>query len=179
MEMLRLWHGGMSFHGGFLGVVLAIVGFALVNRKDMVRIGDLIAPCVPIGLFFGRIANFINGELWGRAAPDWLPWAMIYPQAGPLPRHPSEIYEALLEGLVLFCVMYALSRREWIRSRFGLLTGAFLAGYAVARITGEFFREPDAFLGFLPFGATMGQVLSIPMLAAGLWLILRVRPVRR
>jgi phosphatidylglycerol:prolipoprotein diacylglycerol transferase len=123
----------------------------------------------------GRIANFINGELWGRPAPNWVPWAMIFPTGGPIPRHPSEIYEALLEGLLLLIVMYALSRQETLRQRFGALTGVFLIGYGIARITGEFFREPDAFLGFLPFGATMGQVLCIPMLIAGVWLVLRAR----
>ena len=127
------------------------------------------------GLCFGRIANFINGELWGRAAPDWLPWAMIFPNGGPIPRHPSQLYEALLEGLALFLVMLMLARRETIRARFGVLSGAFLVGYAVARSTCEFFREPDVFLGYLIGGVTMGQLLCIPMLIAGGWLILRRR----
>jgi phosphatidylglycerol---prolipoprotein diacylglyceryl transferase len=132
----------------------------------------------PIGLGLGRIANFINGELWGRPAPDWVPFRMTFPNApdlGTFPRYPSQIYEAFFEGLVLFCVMIWLARSERLRVRFGFLTGAFLAGYAVARITGEFFREPDAFLGFLWAGATMGQLLSIPLLIAGIVLMARAR----
>lgn len=173
--ILAVWEGGMSFHGGMLGVTVATVWFCRRNRIPLLGYSDRIAVVAPIGLGLGRIANFINGELWGRPAPDWLPWAMIFPAVGPQPRHPSQLYQALLEGLLLFVVMFALSRRETLRARFGFLTGAFLAGYALARITGEFFREPDAFLGFLAFGATMGQVLSIPMLIAGVWLILRAR----
>jgi len=165
----------MSFHGGMLGVVVATVWFCRRNRIPLLGFADRLAVCVPIGLGLGRVANFINGELWGRPAPDWLPWAMIFPAAGPEPRHPSQLYQALLEGLVLFTVLFLLSRRAAVRQRFGLLTGVFLAGYAVARIIGEFFREPDAFLGFLAFGATMGQILSLPMLIAGVWLILRAR----
>jgi phosphatidylglycerol---prolipoprotein diacylglyceryl transferase len=178
LMILQVWAGGMSFHGGALGVTLATVWFCRRNRIPLLGFADRLAVCVPIGLGLGRVANFINGELWGRPAPDWLPWAMIFPAAGPVPRHPSQLYEALLEGVVLFVVMFSLSRSEALRARFGFLTGAFLAGYAVARITGEFFREPDAFLGFLPFGATMGQVLSIPMLVAGIWLMLYARTRR-
>jgi len=156
--------------------------------------------CVPIGLGLGRVANFINGELWGRPAPESLPWGMIFPRAEAVvnppdglyaklqttlcanlpaslcvPRHPSQIYEMLLEGVVLLCVLLALSRRESLRARFDWLTGAFLVGYGIARIIGEFFRQPDVFLGYLLAGATMGQLLSIPMVIAGAWLILRTR----
>ena len=173
--ILAVWEGGMSFHGGALGVTIAIVWFCRRNAIPLLGFADRIAVCVPIGLGLGRIANFINGELWGRPAPDWLPWAMIFPAAGPEPRHPSQLYQALLEGLVLFLVMFALSRRESLRARFGWLTGAFLVGYGVARIIGEFFRQPDIFLGYLVGGATMGQLLSIPMVLAGVWLILRAR----
>ena len=173
--ILAVWEGGMSFHGGALGVTIAIVWFCRRNAIPLLGFADRIAVCVPIGLGLGRIANFINGELWGRPAPDWLPWAMIFPAAGPEPRHPSQLYQALLEGLVLFLVMFALSRRESLRARFGWLTGAFLVGYGVARVTGEFFRQPDIFLGYLVGGATMGQLLSIPMVLAGVWLILRAR----
>jgi len=167
----------MSFHGGMLGVAAAIVIFCWRNRIPLLGFADRIAVCAPIGLGLGRIANFINGELWGRPAPEWLPWAMIFPTGGPIPRHPSEIYEALLEGLVLLLVMISLARHETLRARFGWLTGAFLVGYGLARITCECFREPDVFLGFLAFGLTMGQILCIPMLLAGAYLIWRSRPV--
>jgi phosphatidylglycerol:prolipoprotein diacylglycerol transferase len=174
--ILAVWEGGMSFHGGMLGVAIAIIVFCRRNAIPILGFADRIAIVAPIGLGLGRVANFINGELWGRPAPDWLPWAMIFPRGGPEPRHPSQIYEALLEGVLLFTVMFVLSRREALRSRFGLLTGVFLCGYAVARIIGEYFREPDAFLGFLTFGTTMGQLLSVPMFVAGVWLVLRARP---
>lgn len=169
--IFALWRGGMSFHGGLLGVAAAITLFARAQRLPLLGFADRIAVCAPIGLALGRIANFINGELWGRPAPPSLPWAMIFPAAGPLPRHPSEIYEALLEGVLLLGIMVLLYRREALRARFGFLTGAFLTGYALARSTAEFFREPDAFLGFLPGGLTMGQVLSAPMLLAGVALM--------
>lgn len=172
---LAVWQGGMSFHGGMLGVVVAIVWFCRHERISILGFADRIAVCAPIGLGLGRIANFINGELWGRPAPAWLPWAMIFPNGGPLPRHPSQLYEALLEGLVLFLAMYSLSRNERLRARPGFLTGAFLAGYAVARIICEFFRQPDPFLGYLWAGATMGQLLSLPLLVAGVWLMARSR----
>ena len=174
-QIFEVWHGGMSFHGGAIGVAAAIAWFCHRNGIRILAFADRIAVCAPIGLGLGRVANFINGELWGRPAPDWLPWAMIFPTGGPIPRHPSEIYEALLEGLLLFIVMFVLSRRETLRARAGWLTGAFLVGYGITRTTAEFFREPDAFLGFLPFGATMGQVLCMPMLIAGGWLIARAR----
>ncbi|MEA2787980.1 MAG: phosphatidylglycerol---prolipoprotein diacylglyceryl transferase [Acetobacteraceae bacterium] len=174
--ILAVWEGGMSFHGGMLGVAIAIIVFCRRNAIPILGFADRIAIVSPIGLGLGRVANFINGELWGRPAPEWLPWAMIFPRAGMEPRHPSQLYEALMEGVVLFVVMFALSRRESLRARFGLLTGLFLCGYAVARIVGEYFREPDAFLGFLTFGTTMGQILSLPMFVAGVWLIVRARP---
>ncbi len=173
--IFAVWEGGMSFHGGALGVATAIAWFCRRNAIPLLGFADRIAVCAPIGLGLGRIANFINGELWGRPAPDWLPWAMIFPTAGPEPRHPSQLYQALMEGLILFVALFVLSRSEAIRARFGYLTGAFLIGYGIARIIGEFFRQPDPFLGFLAFGATMGQLLSIPMVIAGLWLILRTR----
>jgi phosphatidylglycerol---prolipoprotein diacylglyceryl transferase len=183
--ILAVWEGGMSFHGGMLGVAIAIIVFCRRNGIPLLGFADRIAIVAPIGLGLGRVANFINGELWGRPAPEWLPWAMAFPRAPDcpsfptmcVPRHPSQLYEALLEGVVLFAVMFVLSRREGLRARFGLLTGLFLCGYAVARIVGEYFREPDAFLGFLAFGTTMGQILSVPMLLAGVWLIVRAQPV--
>lgn len=174
-QILEVWHGGMSFHGGMLGVALATTWFCRRNRISILGFADRIAVCAPIGLGLGRIANFINGELWGRPAPSWLPWAMVFPTGGDVARHPSEIYQALLEGLILFLVMYSLSRREALRARIGFLTGAFLIGYGIARIIGECFRQPDAFLGFLAFGTTMGQLLSIPMVLIGIWLVLRSR----
>ena len=175
LQIVEVWTGGMSFHGGMLGVALVIVLFCRRHAIPILGFADRIAVAVPIGLGLGRIANFINGELWGRPAPLWLPWAMIFPTGGPIPRHPSEIYEALMEGLILFIVMFTLSRRRAVMARFGMLTGTFLVGYAIARIIGEFFREPDAFLGFLYAGATMGQLLSLPLLVAGIVLILRAR----
>ena len=185
--ILAVWEGGMSFHGGMLGVAIAIIVFCRRNGIALLGFADRIAVVAPIGLGLGRVANFINGELWGRPAPAWLPWAMEFPRAPDcpafpalcVPRHPSQLYEALMEGVVLFAVMFVLSRREGLRQRFGALTGIFLVGYAVARIIGESFREPDAFLGFLAFGTTMGQILSVPMALVGLWLIMRTRPVGR
>jgi phosphatidylglycerol:prolipoprotein diacylglycerol transferase len=170
LEALMVWQGGMSFHGGMLGMIVAIVVYCRRQGIDMLAFGDRVATVTPIGLFLGRCANFINGELWGR--PWDGSWAMVFP-ADPLqlPRHPSQLYQAALEGLALFAVMAVLASREDLRARRGFLAGVFLAGYALARITGEFFREPDAFLGFLAFGATMGQALSLPMLAVGLWLV--------
>ena len=173
--ILEVWHGGMSFHGGMLGVITALILFTLKRRLPMLLFADRLCTVVPIGLGLGRIANFINGELWGRPAPPWLPWAMIFPRVDDVPRHPSELYQALLEGLLLFTVMILAARRHSVRARPGALSGLFLAGYAVARMIGELFRQPDAFLGFLAFGVTMGQLLSLPMLVAGLGLMLHAR----
>ncbi|WP_297491685.1 prolipoprotein diacylglyceryl transferase [Acidocella sp.] len=173
LQIPAVWDGGMSFHGGFLGVSLAILWFSLKHGLHPLRFADRISVAVPIGLFLGRCANFINGELWGRPAPPGFPLAMIYPgDPSQLPRFPSELIEASLEGVLLFGVMLFAARFYAVRVRSGLLTGIFIAGYAIARITAECFREPDAFLGFLPFGTTMGQVLSVPMLVAGLGLII-------
>ncbi|AQT05213.1 prolipoprotein diacylglyceryl transferase [Acetobacter persici] len=175
LSILQVWKGGMSFHGGALGVIVAMALFAWRNKINFLAFADRVTVAVPVGLGLGRIANFINGELWGREAPASLPWAMIFPNAGPIPRHPSELYEALTEGLLLFSVMFLVSRRQSVRERPGFLAGLFLAGYACARSFCEFFREPDAFLGFLPGGVTMGQVLCVPMLAAGVALMLHAR----
>jgi phosphatidylglycerol:prolipoprotein diacylglycerol transferase len=173
LEAFALWQGGMSFHGGLIGVIAAIFLFAHLRKLSWLKLGDLVVCAVPIGLFFGRIANFINGELYGR--PSDAPWAMAFPHGGPLPRHPSQLYEAALEGLLLFAVLYALAWHTRSLERPGLLGGVFLAGYAVARTIGELFREPDAHLGFLAHGATMGQLLSLPVLLAGLYLIWHAR----
>ena len=158
------------------GVAIATLWFCRRNAIPLLGFADRVAVVAPIGLFFGRVANFINGELWGRVAPADLPWAVIFPYGGPFPRHPSQLYQAGLEGLTLFILLIVLVQRDTLRQRAGLLTGVFLSGYAIARMIGEMFREPDAFLGFLAFGTTMGQVLSLPMLAIGVWLILRTRP---
>lgn len=174
VEVLFIWQGGMSFHGGLIGVVLAIVAFTRARRIDLLAFGDLVVCGVPIGLFFGRLANFVNGELFGRPAPD-VPWAMAFPHGGPVPRHPSQLYEAALEGLVLFVVLHLLWRVKAIRGRLGVLSGGFLIGYGLARIVAEFFREPDAHLGFLWGGATMGQLLSIPLIMVGFVLVVRAR----
>ncbi|BAU39416.1 prolipoprotein diacylglyceryl transferase [Acetobacter pasteurianus] len=171
LAMLEVWHGGMSFHGGALGVIIAMMLFTWRHKLNFLAFADRVTIAVPIGLGLGRVANFINGELWGREAPASLPWAMIFPDGGPIPRHPSQIYEALTEGLLLFLVMFAASRKLSIRQHPGFLAGLFLAGYACARSFCEFFREPDSFLGFLPGGITMGQLLCCPMLAAGIALM--------
>ncbi len=165
LEMLRIWHGGMSFHGGMLGVILAAWLFARRHKVGFFAFTDVLACVAPIGLCLGRLANFVNGELYGR--PSGAPWAMIFPRGGDIPRHPSQIYEAALEGLVLFFVMFALARNEKIRARGGVLSGCFLVGYSVFRFGCEFFREPDPQLGFLFAGATMGQLLCVPMMAFG------------
>ena len=174
-QIVALWHGGMSFHGGMTGVLLAIGLFCWRRGLSAFVFGDIIAACAPIGLFFGRIANFINGELYGRPAPDFA-WAMVFPR-DPLqvPRHPSQLYEAALEGLVLFIVLAIAMRSPAIRRRPGTVGGLFFVGYGLSRIAVEFFREPDPQLGFLFAGATMGQLLSLPMLAIGLWLLLHGR----
>jgi phosphatidylglycerol:prolipoprotein diacylglycerol transferase len=168
-EILELWHGGMSFHGGFAGCVLAVILFARKRGLPMLSLGDVTCAVGPIGLFLGRIANFINGELWGR--PTDAPWAMVFPGGGPLPRHPSQLYEAALEGVVLFIVLWLLIRAGALK-RPGFIIGAFAVGYAIARIFCEFFREPDVQLGFLWGGTTMGQLLSIPLFLAGCGFIL-------
>ncbi len=168
LEALYVWHGGMSFHGGAIGVTIAIVLFTRARRIALFAFSDIITEAIPIGLFFGRIANFINGELYGR--PTNVPWAMIFPNGGPVPRHPSELYEAVCEGVLLFLLLLVAERRG-ARRHPGVVTGLFLAGYAVARMSGELFRQPDPQLGYLIFGTTMGQLLSIPLLVAGIAII--------
>lgn len=169
IDALKLWEGGMSFHGGVVGVSLAIILFARANGLNWLRVHDYIAMCVPFGLFFGRLANFINGELWGR--PTDVPWGVIFPAAGPEPRHPSQLYEAVLEGPVLFLVLWALYRFTPARYQPGKLVGSFILGYGCFRFIVEFFREPDRQLGTLDWGLTMGQTLCLPMILGGLYLI--------
>ncbi len=168
LEIAQLWNGGMSFHGGFLGCVLAVILFARRRGIPALSLGDVTCLVGPIGLLLGRIANFINGELWGR--PTDVPWAMVFPGGGPLPRHPSQLYEAGLEGLVLFAVL-ALAVRAGALRRPGLIIGIFALGYGLARTSCEFFREPDAQLGLLWGGLTMGMILSLPLMLAGLGFI--------
>jgi phosphatidylglycerol:prolipoprotein diacylglycerol transferase len=172
-QALEVWHGGMSFHGGALGVTLAILVFTRQRGIRVFAFADIICEAIPIGLFFGRIANFINGELYGRVSD--VPWAMVFPNGGPLPRHPSQLYEAFCEGILLFLVLFVAERRGARRNP-GMIGGIFLVGYAVARMSGEVFRQPDPQLGFLLFGwLTMGQLLSIPLLIGGIVLILWAR----
>ena len=169
LEVLMVWKGGMSFHGGMLGVIAAMILFARQRERPWLEVTDLIAPCVPTGLASGRIGNFINGELWGRAADPALPWAMIFPQSGTdLPRHPSQLYQFALEGLLLFVLLWFYAGRQ---RPTGQVSGAFLFGYGVFRFIAEYFREPDAYLGLLALGMSMGQWLCVPMILGGalLW----------
>jgi len=165
LEVLAVWQGGMSFHGGLLGVLAAMALFARRRGRTFLQVTDVIAPCVPTGLAAGRIGNFINGELWGRAADPSLPWAMIFPQSGSsAPRHPSQLYQVALEGLLLFALLWWYGQRERAQGRVSAL---FLIGYGVLRFVAEYFREPDSFLGLLAGGMSMGQWLCLPMVATG------------
>jgi phosphatidylglycerol---prolipoprotein diacylglyceryl transferase len=181
LDVFKIWEGGMSFHGGFLGVCAAVILFARKNSIDMLKLGDLIAPVAPIGLFFGRVANFINGELWGRTTDA--PWGMIFCNetikaanrgtcpAGPYPRHPSQLYEAGLEGLLLFLVLaFCVYRLEWLRRR-GAIVATFLISYGLFRLSLENVRNPDIGMPDFPFGLTMGMMLSTPMILVGGWLL--------
>ena len=177
LEIFAVWKGGMAFHGGLLGVLAAMALFARTRGRQFLEVTDLIAPCVPTGLASGRIGNFINGELWGRAADPSLPWAMVFPQSGTsTPRHPSPLYQFALEGLLLFVLLwfYAKPRRG-----LGQVSGAFLIGYGVLRFIAEYFREPDDFLGLLALGLSMGQWLCVPMVLVGIpmWIWGRGRPM--
>ncbi|MCD2184356.1 prolipoprotein diacylglyceryl transferase [Rhizobium sp. GN54] len=175
LRAFQIWNGGMSFHGGFTGTTIAMILFARRHGIRIWSLFDIVAAVVPIGLFFGRIANFVNGELWGKLSGT--PWAFVFPNAGPFARHPSQLYEAALEGIVLLALLAIAIYAFKALKRPGLVTGMFVAGYALCRIFVEFFREPDAQLGYL-FGGwlTMGMLLSLPMLALGIWAMLRARP---
>ncbi|WP_259780907.1 prolipoprotein diacylglyceryl transferase [Aestuariispira ectoiniformans] len=171
IEILKVWEGGMAFHGGLIGVIVAMILFARKYGFSVFYLSDLVSVVAPVGLFFGRIANFINQELWGRVTD--VPWAVIFPRAGPEPRHPSQLYEAGLEGLIPFLILMAMLHWGKARYRPGLLTGAFTALYAIGRIIGETVREPEVFIDALPFATTYGQWLSLPMLFFGLFLMAR------
>lgn len=172
LEILKVWHGGMSFHGGALGVIIALFAFSARHKIPLLRLTDVVCACVPIGLFFGRIANFVNGELYGRASDA--AWAVVFPRGGGVARHPSQLYEAFLEGLVLFAVLaFLMLSKKW-RAHTGVVTGVFLGGYGFARFLVEFVREPDFHLGLFFFqSVSMGQILSVPMILAGVYIALR------
>ncbi|WP_229117095.1 prolipoprotein diacylglyceryl transferase [Enemella dayhoffiae] len=176
LDIVKVWEGGMSFHGGALGVILGLAVYAWRRKRPFLEVGDLLVPAVPIGLAAGRIGNFINGELWGRAADPALPWATVFPDpaAGGIPRHPSQLYQFLGEGLLLFAFLWWYARRERAR---GQVAAAFLFGYGVFRFAAEYFREPDDYLGLLSLGLSMGQWLCVPMILGGaaLWLWARKR----
>lgn len=185
LEVFAVWKGGMAFHGGLLGVVAALALFAVLRRRSFLEVTDLVAPCAPTGLACGRLGNFINGELWGRAADATLPWAMVFPQSGSnLPRHPSQLYQFALEGLTLFVLLWLYGRSRSAHAGtgdapvWGRVSGAFLVGYGVFRFTVEYFREPDSFLGLLALNLSMGQWLCVPMIVAGalIWWMAGRRP---
>jgi phosphatidylglycerol:prolipoprotein diacylglycerol transferase len=170
VEIFAVWQGGMSFHGGMLGVILAMLAYCRLSGIRFFAFTDVIACVTPIGLFFGRIANFINGELWGRIAPDFA-WAMVFPTGGALPRHPSQLYQAAMEGVLLFLLLNLVRWNSRAMDRPGTISGIFLIGYGAARIVGELFREPDAQIGYLAGGTTMGQWLSLPMVLIGIGVV--------
>jgi phosphatidylglycerol:prolipoprotein diacylglycerol transferase len=168
-EILMVWRGGMAFHGGLIGMVAATWLFSQRHQISFLGLADAICAAAPIGLFFGRVANFINGELWGRVSD--VPWAMVFPHADAAPRHPSQLYQAALEGLLLLILLAIAARMPALRHRPGVLAGLFFAGYGIARSCAEIFREPDAHVGFLFAGITMGQLLSVPMILFGVGLV--------
>lgn len=169
LEILAVWKGGMAFHGGLLGVLAAMWAFARSRGRHFLEVTDLIAPCVPTGLASGRMGNFINGELWGRSADPTLPWAMVFPQSGEtFARHPSQLYQFCLEGVLLFALLWIYARKPL---QLGIVSGMFLIGYGSFRFAAEYFREPDSFLGLLAFNMTMGQWLCVPMVLVGSGLV--------
>ncbi len=173
VEILQLWDGGMSFHGGVIGVSLGILYMARKQGLDWLRIHDYVACCIPFGLFLGRLANFVNAELWGRQTD--LPWGIVFPNAGGVARHPSQLYEAILEGIVLFLILWILFWKTRARLQPGKLVGTFLLVYGISRFLVEMVRQPDLGLENLAWGLSMGQTLSLPMIIAGLYLVLTAR----
>ena len=175
LEVFAVWQGGMSFHGGLLGVMLAMLWFARTRQRPFLQVMDFVAPCVPTGLAAGRVGNFLNSELWGRVADPSLPWGMVFRGAGDLPRHPSQLYQIALEGLLLFVLLWWFARQD---RPTGQVSGAFLLGYGFFRFVAEFFREPDAHLGLLSLGMSMGQWLCVPMMLGGVALMVWTRQTR-
>lgn len=175
-EILAVWHGGMSFHGGLIGVIIATILFCYKQKVNLFMASDMFCAVAPIGLFLGRLANFANGELYGRISTS-VPWAIIFPSAGPEPRHPSQLYEALWEGVVLFVILNLIwwTSKKY-RSRYGFTAGLFFLLYGAGRMFLELFREPDAHLGFIAANLTMGQILCLPMIVLGAWLIIHSSP---
>jgi len=173
LNIFKVWEGGMAFHGGFLGVLIAMYFVGRKYGRSFFEVTDFIAPLVPLGLAAGRLGNFINGELWGRVTSPDAPWAMVFPLVDQLPRHPSQLYQFTLEGVALFVALWIYSSKP---RRVGRVSGLFLLGYGLSRFIVEFAREPDSFLGFLALGLSMGQWLSVPMIVAGLYIILRPAP---
>ncbi len=173
LEIFAVWHGGMSFHGGIVGVIIAMYLAAKHVNFSFLKLTDFTAPLVPVGIFLGRLANFVNDELWGRVTN--VAWAVRFPNGGYLPRHPSQLYEACLEGVVLFVILNLMWTNKQCRERKGFISGAFLLGYALFRMLLEQFREPDAQLGFLWSGVTMGQLLSLPALLGGVYLLSKAK----
>lgn len=173
LEIFKIWHGGMSFHGGLLGALAAFWLFSRLHHKSFLTVSDFVAPLVPQAIMWGRLGNFINGELWGKTTA--LPWGVVFPGGGMLPRHPTQLYEALFEGLALFIALWIYSSKP---RKPGAVSGFFAIGYAIARMLVEFLRLPDAHIGYLAFNwLTMGQVLCLPVLAVGIWLMWR--PARK
>ncbi len=169
LDAFKVWEGGMAFHGGAAGVMIALIGFCLFHKIQLLRMSDIVCAVAPIGLFFGRCANFINGELFGRVTDS--PWGVVFPRGGDMPRHPSQLYEAFFEGAVLFVILWVLYKKLNMKARPGVVTGAFLAGYGIFRFGIEFFRQPDLHLGFIISEISMGQILSVPMIILGLGVI--------
>ncbi|MBX7145940.1 MAG: prolipoprotein diacylglyceryl transferase [Alphaproteobacteria bacterium] len=174
LKIIAVWEGGMSFHGGLLGTIIAMILYARYKKLSFFVVSDIMACATPIGLFFGRLANFINGELYGKVAID-LPWAMVFPRGGPFPRHPSQLYEAFLEGIALFTLLFIVIHVTKARFRPGLISGIFLIFYGTSRFIIEYFREPDAQIGYLFDHTSMGQLLSVPMILVGIIFIIYAR----
>ena len=168
-DAFKVWEGGMAFHGGVMGVMIALILFAWQQKIQLLRLCDIVCACAPIGLFFGRIANFINGELFGRATD--VSWSFVFPRGGPQPRHPSQLYEGILEGAVLFVILLLLYKKFNLSARPGVVSGAFLIGYGVFRMIVELYRQPDAHIGFIFNQISMGQILSLPMVLLGVCVI--------